>query len=288
MPEVQCWIFSLLPGNWPSGGWAYPLIPDAACSWRNGKKRKTIAFEYDRGEERPGYIVRRKFRRYQKGLEGFPISQVVMVVDVSARQERLQKYTAAHLPQASSSDLLSLMSLPAAGTFKNCCEGSPLRRKVNRSVRRAVLASSIFMWRRKSERLKVIPRLAYGNIRPLVSSDRDTGRLRRINAPKLQGAGTSSEGCLCPEEHQSTNQMSRKSLNADDQRWSYSSERAEKGLWRDLDAFSMKCVRVFGALMRHDKRLRIRECEWAVSSRHVSSQPAKSSEDQACPRRSWD
>ena len=79
-------------------GWAYPLIPDAACSWRNGKKRKTIAFEYDRGEERPGYIVRRKFRRYQKGLEGFPISQVVMVVDVSARQERLQKYTAAHLP----------------------------------------------------------------------------------------------------------------------------------------------------------------------------------------------
>ena len=56
---------------------------------------------------------------------------------------------------------------------------------------------------------------------------------------------------------------------ADDQRWSHSSERAEKGLWRDLDAFRMKCVGVFGALMGHDKTFRIRVCEPAASSRLV-------------------
>ena len=47
----------------------------------------------------PGYIVEKKFRRYERGgFEGFPISQVVMVVDASSRQERLRKYTAEHLP----------------------------------------------------------------------------------------------------------------------------------------------------------------------------------------------
>ena len=89
-------------------GWTYSLIPDAVCCWRTGKKRETIAFEYDRGEERPGYIVHQKFRRYQRGFDGFTVSQVVMVVDVSARQERLQKYTAEHLP---GSELFSFVVL---------------------------------------------------------------------------------------------------------------------------------------------------------------------------------
>ena len=89
-------------------GWAYSLIPDAVCCWRNGKNRETIAFEYDRGEERPGYIVRQKFRRYQQGFDGLPVSHVVMVVDVPARQKGLRKYTAEHLP---GSELFSFVVL---------------------------------------------------------------------------------------------------------------------------------------------------------------------------------
>ena len=58
-----------------------------------------VLFEYDRGFEPPAYVLRTKFERYAEGLEGFPFSQVVTVVETEARLAQLKEYTARHLPE---------------------------------------------------------------------------------------------------------------------------------------------------------------------------------------------
>ena len=78
--------------------WNFSLLPDAICRLQSGRGKTTmVAFEYDRGEERPGYIVRHKFRRYQE-FDGCSIGRVVIVVDSVARQKVLEGYRIRHLP----------------------------------------------------------------------------------------------------------------------------------------------------------------------------------------------
>lgn len=74
-------------------GWPYRLIPDAACSARFGGETRTALFEYDRGTERPAYLVRHKLRRYDRGFDGLPFSFVLLVVDTVERLELLRERT---------------------------------------------------------------------------------------------------------------------------------------------------------------------------------------------------
>lgn len=78
-------------------GWEFRIIPDAACQFVHLGKERTALFEYDRGEESPGYIIRTKFKPYAEGLDGFPFSRVLMVVETERRRNQLENYTAKHL-----------------------------------------------------------------------------------------------------------------------------------------------------------------------------------------------
>ncbi|MBS1790511.1 MAG: replication-relaxation family protein [Acidobacteria bacterium] len=78
-------------------GWEFRIIPDAACQFVYQGKELTVLFEYDRGEESPGYIIRTKFKPYAEGLDGLPFSRVLMVVETERRRNQLQQYTAKHL-----------------------------------------------------------------------------------------------------------------------------------------------------------------------------------------------
>lgn len=82
-------------------GWEFRIIPDAACQFVHRGKDLTLLFEFDRGEESPGYIIRTKFRPYADGLDGFPFSRVLMVVETDRRLDQLRKYTVQHLGQDS-------------------------------------------------------------------------------------------------------------------------------------------------------------------------------------------
>jgi hypothetical protein len=79
-------------------GWKLPLIPDAACRIERGRTSVTALFEYDRGEERPSYLLRTKFARYSAGLPGFPFSRVIVVAETAELRDRLQAYCGKHLP----------------------------------------------------------------------------------------------------------------------------------------------------------------------------------------------
>jgi hypothetical protein len=71
-------------------GWAYPIIPDAVCRLGRSGKFATVLFEYDRGEESPGYVIRTKFKTYAEGLPGFPFSRVLVVTDTAERLNQLE------------------------------------------------------------------------------------------------------------------------------------------------------------------------------------------------------
>jgi hypothetical protein len=79
-------------------GWKFPLIPDAACRIERGRTSVTALFEYDRGEERPSYLLRTKFARYRAGLSGFPFSRVIVVAETAELRDRLQAYCGNHFP----------------------------------------------------------------------------------------------------------------------------------------------------------------------------------------------
>ena len=79
-------------------GWTYAVIPDAAVRIERAGTAATVLFEYDRNQESAEYVFRTKFRRYDQGLDGFPFTQVVTVVDTMRRLEQLREYTARHLP----------------------------------------------------------------------------------------------------------------------------------------------------------------------------------------------
>jgi hypothetical protein len=81
--------------------WPFPVIPDALAMFTSAGKSARVLFEYDRGFEPPAYVLRTKFQRYTEGLDGFPFSLVVTVVETEARLSQLKEYTARHLPARS-------------------------------------------------------------------------------------------------------------------------------------------------------------------------------------------
>lgn len=80
----------------PVVGWRFSLIPDAVCLLEEIGRRLTLAFEFDRGEEGLGYILRRKLRPYACGLAGLPISRVIVVTETEVRAAQLQRYAHRH------------------------------------------------------------------------------------------------------------------------------------------------------------------------------------------------
>ena len=54
-------------------------------------KQKTFAVEFDRGRERIPLFIRTKIVRYAIGLEGFPLTAVLIVTDRQARMDSLAR-----------------------------------------------------------------------------------------------------------------------------------------------------------------------------------------------------
>jgi len=92
-------------------GWSFPVIPDAVCRVERGRASVVALFEYDRGEERPSYLLP-KFERCRERLRGFPFSRVIIVAETAGLRERLQSYLGNRLPNP-------LFSFIAKETFMN-------------------------------------------------------------------------------------------------------------------------------------------------------------------------
>ena len=71
----------------PAVGWRQPLIPDAVFS--SGKH--TFAVEFDRGGENMRFFLRTKVAAYLRGLEGFPLTAVLIITDRRARMDSLAR-----------------------------------------------------------------------------------------------------------------------------------------------------------------------------------------------------
>jgi hypothetical protein len=83
-----------------ANGWRLPLVPDAVCRVEYGTRSVTALFEYDRGRERPSYLLQTKFTQYCKGLPGFPFSRVIIVAETAHLRDRLQAYLGNRLQNA--------------------------------------------------------------------------------------------------------------------------------------------------------------------------------------------
>ena len=75
-----CWELTAL-------SWRCPIIPDAVFSL--GERR--FAVEFDRSFENIPFFLRTKMAAYRRGLDGFPLSAVLIVTDRRARLESLAK-----------------------------------------------------------------------------------------------------------------------------------------------------------------------------------------------------
>jgi protein involved in plasmid replication-relaxation len=71
----------------PEAGWHHPVIPDAVFA----VGARTYAVEFDRGLENLRFFVRSKIAVYQRGLEGFPLTAVLIVADRKARMQSLAR-----------------------------------------------------------------------------------------------------------------------------------------------------------------------------------------------------
>jgi len=69
----------------PSVGWRQPIIPDGIFTVNN----RTFALEFDRGVEGVQFFVRTKIVAYRNGLDGFPLSAVLIVTDSRTRMAAL-------------------------------------------------------------------------------------------------------------------------------------------------------------------------------------------------------
>jgi hypothetical protein len=74
-----CWELSALD-------WQYPLIPDAVCGFSGGR---TFAIEYDRGMEGVRFFVDTKITLYERGLDGLPLTAVLVITDGMQRLKSL-------------------------------------------------------------------------------------------------------------------------------------------------------------------------------------------------------
>jgi hypothetical protein len=71
----------------PGIGWKHPIVPDAIFRTSD----RTFAVEYDRGGEGLRYFIASKVACYRRGLSGFPLAAVIVVVDREARLEALAR-----------------------------------------------------------------------------------------------------------------------------------------------------------------------------------------------------
>ena len=71
----------------PGVGWKHPLIPDGLMAFGD----RPFALEFDRGVEGVQFFVRTKMRVYRHGLDGFPLSAVLIVTEGKARMLSLAK-----------------------------------------------------------------------------------------------------------------------------------------------------------------------------------------------------
>src|SRR2546425_9027617 len=62
-------------------GWRHSLVPDALLNLEGAGRAVTAAFEYDQGTETIPYLVRVKCGRYARGLDGFPLTHVLVVME---------------------------------------------------------------------------------------------------------------------------------------------------------------------------------------------------------------
>lgn len=69
----------------PALGWRHSLIPDAV--FRMGDR--TFALELDRGVEGIRYFLDRKISTYRRGLDGLPLTAILIVTDRNARMVSL-------------------------------------------------------------------------------------------------------------------------------------------------------------------------------------------------------
>jgi hypothetical protein len=72
----------------PAAGWKHPLIPDFILETED---RRRWAGEFDRGLEPITYFIRTKIRVYERGLEGFPISDLLVIADRQSRMRSLAR-----------------------------------------------------------------------------------------------------------------------------------------------------------------------------------------------------
>ena len=71
----------------PGLGWRHPIIPDAVFSLRN----HTFALEFDRGQENIQYFLKTKIGAYQAGLDGFPVTALLIVTEQKSRMISLAR-----------------------------------------------------------------------------------------------------------------------------------------------------------------------------------------------------
>ncbi|MBI4444316.1 MAG: replication-relaxation family protein [Acidobacteria bacterium] len=76
----------------PRYGWKYLIIPDAVFSVAG----QTFAVEFDRGKESVSFLRKTKVSAYRQGLDGFPLSAVLVVTDGSARMQTLARRISNH------------------------------------------------------------------------------------------------------------------------------------------------------------------------------------------------
>jgi hypothetical protein len=68
-------------------GWRSSVLPDAVFNLGG----KTYAAEVDRGMEGVGYFVKTKMLPYRRGLEGFPLTALLIITESSPRMASLAK-----------------------------------------------------------------------------------------------------------------------------------------------------------------------------------------------------
>ena len=79
----------------PTFDWQHSLIPDAVCAFSG----RTFAIEYDRGMEGVRYFADTKIALYERGLDGLPLTAVVVITDGKQRMKNLaQAVTASRQP----------------------------------------------------------------------------------------------------------------------------------------------------------------------------------------------
>lgn len=69
----------------PAFDWQHPIIPDAVC----GFSGRTFAIEYDRGMEGVRFFIDTKITLYERGLDGLPLTAVLVITDGSQRMKNL-------------------------------------------------------------------------------------------------------------------------------------------------------------------------------------------------------